>query len=744
MNLSENIKRLLLMAVLILVIIIGSVMFIFHDDDSSKKISNNEPLTPAVETYYIEKLIYEEQNMYDSSVRQYVNYEGDVAKIVLPEDGGKLLSVTKIENIIDVPKKVLLANGYYMDADLNFVTVFYDSGTKSVVSETVDREGNHVNGPIVLKDFAGAIAEDRYIQVRQLRVDKNYIYLLSETNMNRILQIFRKDGTLHANFPSIESFDIDHNGGLYMSFSITDNYNFNGFQKINIDNLEIEYETNTKNVIKLIRYDKAEEKIYGLDLEGINTYAAEDGKMINRIFTFGEDSTYMGDTYYPVDFIVGAEKNLFIACYYFDENKGPVNLYYQYELIEGVREEKSATLTLTATYRHDFIADAIKRYELKYPEKKIKYDYQFNSRNEYLDNQEQYGQQFTLNILAGEVGDIVMTGGGGVNAYDLFQTDAFIELNALIEADKNYEHLNKNALEGIKINGAIRGLPVSIVYYLYEVNTALADTIGLELDYDQLSWREIISLTGLLEEKALGNYLILDQGEGFPLMDILIANMPQLINLEKKEINLKQDWFVKLLEDYKKAYDSDHFLQKNYEFNMIDMLGKSLFSFRGTYNSSYRELIYRYMEYNQLEDKKSLYIPVFNGEISNNRIAYSNNMYSIYSKSPNKEQAWHFLSFLLEEEIQMLWTLPGKPLNIKADEALLKNAAQEIKNTYGDEAFQFVDMMTNISDKIDYLYDMGHFKLDIYTPIQQYVEGEISLEEALQQAEENAWIRLHE
>lgn len=724
-----------------IVIIIGSVIFIFHDDDSNQEISNNESLTPSVETYYIEKLIYEEQNIYDPSVSQYVNYEGDVAKIGLLEDGEKLLSMTRMENIVDLPKEVLRANGYCIDADLNFVTVFYDSDSKSVVSETIDRKGNLVNGSIVLKDFAGAITEDSYIQVRQLRVDENYIYLLSETNTNPILQIFSINGELHLSYPIIDSFDIDEQGNLYI---VSEEHGINGLMKIDPETGESYYEIKLKNLPNFIRYSSEEDKIYVMDLEGITTYTADDGEMIDHIFTFGEDSTYMGDTYYPADFTVDAEKNLFISWYYFDENRGPVNLYYQYQLTEGVREEKPVTLTITAPYRHDFAADAIIRYELKYPEKKIKYEYRFNSRNEYLDNQEQYGQQFTLQILAGEVGDIVMTGGGGVNAYDLFQTDAFIDLTSLIEADKNYEHLNKNALEGIKIDGAIRGLPISIVYYLYEVNTALADTLGLKIDYNQLTWSEIISLTSLLEEKAPENYLFLDRGEGFPLMDMLIANMPQLINLEKKEVNLRQDWFVKLLEDYREAYDTDHFLQKNYKFNMIDTLHESLFSFRGTYNFNYRDLIYRYMEYNQLENKENLYIPIFTGEISNNRIAYSNNMYSIYSKSPNKEQAWHFLSFLLEEEIQMLHTLPGKPINTKADEKLLINVAQEFSSFYGDEAFQFFDMMTNISEKIDYLYEMGLFKLDIYYPVQQYVEGEISLEEALKQAEENVWIRLHE
>lgn len=751
MKLSEGSKRFFLIVMLAIVIVVGSVLIFFMDDGTDQEILDQALMpAPTSETYYMEKLIYEERNIHEPIVSNFVCYKGNVAKIAFTKmNESKLMSISEMEDILDVPGEVLQGNSYCVDDDCNFLIVYYDADNQNVVYETIDLQGNTVKGPVVLQDFAGSTNDNSYIQVEQLRVDRKYIYLLSKTDTNPILQVFYRNGELHSSYPIIDSFDIDEQGNLYIAFTISEEHEINGFKKINPETGESYYEAQLKNAPKFIRYSREEDMIYVMDDEGIDTFNAKNGRKIERVFTFGEDSTFMGDTYFLVDFAVDAERKLYLSGFYFDDTKGDngelINLYYQYELTDGVKAEKPATLRITAAYRHDFLDEAIKRYELKYPEQKIRYDYRFNSRNEYLDNREQYGQQFTLDVLTGEVGDIVMTGGGGVSSFDLFKTDAFIDLTSYIKADKNYEHLNKNALEGIKIDGAVRGLPISIVYSFYEVNIPLAERIGFNFKRNQHSWSEIISLTKVIEEKAPKSYLLIDSGEqGYPLLDMLVSNMPQLIDLEKKEVNLRHDWFLQLLQDFKEAYNTKHFLQKEYQFDKIDSLHESLIIQKDTFEFSYRDMIYRYLEYNQLENKQSLYMPTFTGERSNNRIAYSNNMYSISSNSPNKEQAWHFLSFLLEEEIQMLHTLPGKPINARANEKLLMNAAQEVKNIYGDEVFKFVHMMTPLSNEIDYLYDMGYFKLDLYHPIFEYVEGKISLEEALQQAEKNVWIRLHE
>lgn len=56
-------------------------------------------------------------------------------------------------------------------------------------------------------------------------------------------------------------------------------------------------------------------------------------------------------------------------------------------------------------------------------------------------------------------------------------------------------------MNGIKINDRIRGLPISFIGYYYQVDDQLAEKLGLNLDYDNLKWSEVLKLTKIIEEK---------------------------------------------------------------------------------------------------------------------------------------------------------------------------------------------------------------------------------------------------
>lgn len=268
--------------------------------------------------------------------------------------------------------------------------------------------------------------------------------------------------------------------------------------------------------------------------------------------------------------------------------------------------------------------------------------------------------------------------------------------------------------------------------------------MGVKLDYNNLTWKDVISLTKVIEEKAPDSHLFTGNTYvGDYLIPMVGANIHQLVDFENKKINLNQEWFVDLLKDFKAAMKSDNFVVA-YKggSNIIDRLEGLLFVHRSTERTYYRDMVYRYLHYNE-EEKESLYIPIFVGEKLNKRGVQVNNMYSINNKSENKENAWKFLSFLLEDDIQKLRTLRAEPVNTKANKEILEAAAEEFSRTYGDDALKVVDMMMNIFDRTDCV-DMYYYKEDIYDPLISYINDEMPLEEALKKAEENVWIRLNE
>ena len=748
MKLSRKTKQIILGVVLLGVITAG-IAALRLSNNQDKNVQKAEK-TAVVNTddkpfYYVEKKLYEEHSIPEHLALYFVNYKGNTAKAIETEDGMKLANMKTMKNVADVPHEVIAnSTGYWIDEDSNFVTVNYNKEKKAVLVRTFDKNGKEVKEPVALKEFGGLIKNDSYINIDEFRTDSKYIYLLSVTNHFPIFQIFNKDGSLHKDYTDIGSFDIDYKGSIYTTFGVSDEHKYSGFEKIDVESGKVQYSVKTENHPNFIRYNKEKDSVYVMDYKEITRYNASNGKNGKNIFTFGKDSTYVLDSIYPRDFFVGSEEDLYIALCYFESDKY-ISLYYGYEPKEGTRPERAVTLTVTAPYRQDFLSDAITRYEMKYPDQKVKYDYKYNSEEEFVVNTEQYGQQLALSILGGNVGDVVMTGGSGLNYEDVFKTDAFMDLSPLIDKDKNYDILNKDVIEGLRIKGAIRGLPISISRSYYEVNTKLLDSMGVKLDYNNLTWKDVISLTKVIEEKAPDSHLFTgNEYVGDYLIPMIVVNIPQLVDFENKKINLDQEWFVDLLKDLKAAMKSEKFVVAySGSSNIIDSLEGSLFVRRSTERTSYRDMVGRYLMYNEDEGKESLYIPIFVGEKSSNRSVHANNMYSINNKSKNKEDAWKFLSFLLEDDIQKLRTLRSEPINTRANREILEATAEEFSRNYGDDALKVVDMMMNIFDCTDYV-DMYYNKQDIYNPLISYINDEMPLEEALKKAEENVWIRLNE
>ena len=747
MNLSKKTKQIILGVVLLAVITVG-IIGLRLSDNRNKDVQKVEK-TAAVNTddkpfYYVEKKLYEENSRPEKVAFYFVNYKGNTAKAIETENGMKLVNMKNMKNIADVPHEVIVnSTGYWIDEDSNFVTVKYNKEKKAVLVRTFDKDGKEIEEPVALKEFGGRINDDSYINVMEFRIDTKYIYLVSAADPRPILQIFNKNGSLHKNYADIGNFETDNNGSIYITFGVSGEHKYNGFEKINVESGEVEYSVDTKILPNHIRYNKEKDAVYVMDDNGVTRYNASDGKNEKNIFTFGKDSTYVLDSLQVEDFFVGNEEELYISLFYFEGDEY-ICLYYGYEPKEGIRPERTVTLTVTAPYRQDFLSDAITRYEMKYPDQKVKYDYKYNSEEEFVANTEQYGQQLSLSILGGDVGDVVMTGGSGLNYEEVFKTDAFMDLSSLIEKDKNYDVLNKDVIEGLRIKGAVRGLPISIKRSYYEVNTKLLDSMGVKLDCNNLSWKDVISLTKIIEEKAPDSHVFTgNEYVGDYLIPMIGANMSQLVDFENKKINLNQEWFVDLLKDLKTVVKSENFVKTHTGSDVIDKLQGSLFVRRSTERRYYDDMVGRYLNYNKDEENESLYIPIFVGEKSNKRGVQVNNMYSVNNKSKNKEDAWKFLSFLLEDDIQKLRTLRAEPVNTKANKEILEAAAEEFSRTYGDDALKVVDMMMNIFDRIDYV-DMYYNKQDIYDPLMSYINDEMSLEDALKKAEENVWIRLNE
>ena len=219
--------------------------------------------------------------------------------------------------------------------------------------------------------------------------------------------------------------------------------------------------------------------------------------------------------------------------------------------------------------------------------------------------------------------------------------------------------------------------------------------------------------------------------------------MPDLINLETKEVNLNQEWFKDLLIKFKECSKSENFIFWDEQPSFYDNLKGSLLVDIPIRDQFYADLLSSFDEYNEIH--RSRIIPSFIGERNSNRIGYSMRMYSINNRSERKENAWKFLSFLLEEDIQFLNSKEriGTPISQEGVDRMIEDAIW-MHDLSGSNIDRYNKSRIENSQKIDYLYDMGYMRDDILNAIKLYMDGETTLDEALKKAEENVMIRLNE
>lgn len=742
------------LSIALLAIIVAGVYFIIKDNDNEDPANKFSEKTTDIETVEAsnktEKYYYVEQFLDEKAWDNFYNlfkYDDKIVKLVEGKNGEKsyLKDFKSNEKLYEISNNDIISGAGYWIYQNEFWNVRYDAESESVIVRSYD-SNEEVKDKIELKGFKGVIEDNSYIQIEEMRVTEDYIYLLTRTYTMPMLQIFTKEGELINSFENVYSFDVNNRNQYIFSTVGFENFPYQGLFMIDVETGN-EIFRNTSYILEHIRFSMDEKFIYGFE-EKIHVFDVNNGTFIKSVFEFGIDSTYLLDDIECRDFMVGEDEELYFSLVNsMEENLSDwKHLYYLYTKKEGERNARETTLTITAPYRNDFMDEAIKRYELKYPNEKIEYNYEYNTYNAFRDNSEEYGTKMSLNIISGDIGDIVQIGGSGLDYQNLLRTDVFMDLTELIKEDKTYQYLNKSALNAIKINNSLKALPVNIVISQYELNEDLEKELKLNVDFNSMSWSELLDIVKIIEDIAPDKHLFADSNTNAWEVfgdELVNANLPDLISLETKTVKLNQEWFKELLIKFKKYSSSKNFINSDWEYDLYDNLHGSLLTLKLSRDQFYGDTLSYYDEYNKTN--KSSMIPIFTGEKNNNRIGYSIRMYSIKNRSDRKENAWKFLSFLLEEDIQFNLSREksGLPINQKGIDRMIKDAI-DMHRLSGENIDKYNKALMENLHNIDYLYNMGLIRVDIHDSIALYMNGSISLDEAIKKAEEKVTIRLNE
>ncbi len=581
--------------------------------------------------------------------------------------------------------------------------------------------------------------DQRVPQFLELKVDEDYYYLLSAADETYSdLQVFTRDGELYMEVPQCQDFDLDKQGNLFVA-SLADFCLY----KYDMENRNVLCSVSCTvyedSMLQHILYEERSDLVYLLQSRNIYAYQADDLTFERIVMERAENMVECQDEY--------------LRNFYVDQNQ---NIYclsmlrnlYRYTPTESRERPTEPTLTISAPYPDDYILQAIALYERAHPEQHIHYDYAYTSIAEFNKNAkaDNYFEQANLRLLSGDTGDIVMNTDTFPFFYDRMFSDLFIDLCAFVEEDDIQKELDPTALAGMYVDGQMKALPVAVHYYYAEVNTDLAEKLQIEIDWQTASWSEIITLHEQL--KGTEYALFSTYSKERLLSRVLISNMPDLIDYKAGEMDLKQPWFTDLLLQIKKLWNSPNFI-KVVPYSYLPTTDQNvLINIDGkTEGKNEGDVMAGYVQRQINGGTNIQIIPLFCGEKRANRTAGSQHLYSITTWSENKAQAWDFLRFLVEQKMQKRSVLRDRPLNLEArtDRIELKAADQGLAGKEAKKHIRHhVEEMQSVYENVDMLFDMGEIKESLWLTLCDYMDGELSLDEAMAKSEEALLIRINE
>lgn len=580
--------------------------------------------------------------------------------------------------------------------------------------------------------------------VKKLILNEAYIYLLADTENGTCLWIYDWEGKLVYEESAVYDVDVpDLNtviagkGNSIEKLVVTDGNIIKQWQKDLEDNM---------STIRRVNCDSQNNRILIQTMDEILVTDMEASKMPEVIFDFQRDTLDISQDFLAVNCWVDTDDNVYIGYWDFENELINKMIYRFTPYQKQAATEESITVTLP--FPIDIVNIAAEKYEEKYPGRSVQIDTAYISEEEWHSNSSIYGEQMTARMMTGDYGDILLAS-YGVYSRDVLNTDTFMDLTEWIKTVDNYQNLNQNIIEAQKVEGVLRGIPLAMDYGVWYADRTFMKTADKNQD-GNLTWSEVLDeAISWPNQDGTSQYLFLVP---YGLETIVTTNIYDLVDLTEKKIDIRQEWFLDLIQKWMAVNDAgslvshveeDNSYEENkarrckiYQVDMVEegKIARKLFS-----------EAWRYYELDQNPENGIDYVMLagISGEKNRNFMAFPRLFFAVNNMSEKKEAVLEFLEVLLSDEVQERIDYGLIPLS----NAVLQKQFEEAKQTKeGLTEKQLEDYYNNkvkIINQVDWMY--GYLcSGDLCEALDAYVEGKLTLEEALDQAEEKMWIRLNE
>lgn len=744
------------LCVLLAIVVVGGGMLLWklqkpQEKENTKQIDNKAEYAGIIQ----EGEIYVETQLLERDISlpadYIIEFEGRHLMLQTREQEMELVDVATEEvvwQVIPYLKNWMNTNDIVtrlaFDTDGFLYCVYSESNGSDQIKVAKLKEGQMKPEEIILLEGLEEADATKFL------VDDEYFYVYGKTGDSGLgnLKIFHRDGKLYQTIQEVNDFVLDGEGSIYIlhcdmlgNGSVVKKYKTATMEEVEEFSGTIPQGSGKTLCIAL---EKGSGILYLGSNINIQMLDATSGGWIGTAMNIADSAPGLQDTTL-VSMAVDRQQNIY--CYAMNDNEWK-GMLFQYSIEKDTQGEQLDTLTVTAPYRDDYFINVITKFEKEHPGQKVKYDYVYNSRQDFLNNSDAdgYFERMNMRLLAGDVGDIVIFESRSWDIYHTFDKDLFLDLTERLEQSPIYEELYGELMNGLTVQDALQGVPLSVDYCYMQVNESLCDELGIEMDWSKVTWSDVLKLEKQLH--GTDKYLFsMVQNSERAFFRMLISNMPDLIDLDNQKMDLQQNWFLQLIEEWKVASSGKNFAKFTQRAGLTE--DALLCIDWRTSDMPYAEYTINQAEkFEEDTGMKMGYAPLPQGEKASNYNAYSTQIYAIHTETQNEDMAWKLIETALSAELQTSNSLNCCPVNKKASENKKEQQREamvrSLREDFLPEQEELFDELDVIYRSVDYLYDMYHLKEDLAYPLLSYLNHSTTLEEALEQAEHDIWIRINE
>lgn len=676
-----------------------------------------------------------------------MRYSGGMAMLVNDGDAAWIEDAVSGQRIREIPTEWLEEGQFgetFLDrqGNLHAAIALPDNKLKLLTRYQEERPEKRV----VIEKLG--LKEGEKVTVQKLMADEEYYYVLLG---NGTMKIFSHEAETMLTVRDCRGFDLDQNRLLYMT----------GYVNLLVYDMKENRAYYTVDSLILGQPVQSPEQIFCEENKGlvyiagdsfIQAFDARNGTLLKSVLNVSDGYPEL-EAYTPGMYVDG-QQNIYLAVWDQSANEETQAqnaglCLYQYQIGPDETLDLPYTLTVTAPYRTNYMARMIQQFEKENPGQRVQYDCAYYHRREFefQSDKDGYFDRFKTRLLLGEVGDVIMTGGTWSDVYHYFANlDLFDDLKPMLEQSESYAQLDPVELNAITIDGQIKGLPLTAGTFFMHMDSEICRELGIDVDWANLTWSGMLDLLPYFEGT---DYHLLDvYGDTERVFTrMIISNMPDLVDRKKGTVDLHQQWFIDLLNQWKAAEKNPHFAQGNqyallFGKGLLSLDGKTAWEDQTEQDEAY-DVTWNY----ETIGRESMAFPMPRGEKNPNHTGHCSYLYSIYNGSKNKEMAWNLLDIGLRQQMQENPALPIGALNLEARGRRMTAARRHFESPENNGRYdRFYDAIDVIYQQIDTLYDMNKIKETLYKTMWNYVRSgpDTPIDDYLDQAERQILLQLYE